>query len=892
MAWQLIYTSAPRLLEAGRTGFGTVARHRAVSGLLVAAVERFSQFARLPGLDTRRVIHSHRIVTVGASQYHVLSCIRDAGSDYTGRTNHLAHHLIAEAREVQALLGTGITPAEVLLQMAWQTHWQETPRYFDPAQEISLSSFRPRSGSSVWERVTGKREHARLLSAAVSRGCYLVYPPEVDTRALFSESLILTGNQAWQVTLTTSLEPNDEGSDFRWVGMPAASSLRAQMENSPRPVFDLTHPESLPTPEPIPSALSTAPLKRTATSRAVVTIAETPLSSEPATMQSITGWRPTPVSRPARIGLAWWLSITAILCMSVGGIAWWWKQEAPKQQAARQATDLAHRIDDLWREHHLKIPAAAAWLKGRNDLALFTAHERSLQQMRTHLHQPQATFDIARPETCHDDFTELLNAFEAWATARTHLTLPDSWTTLPPEEISREMESKLTQLSRLWNTHARPFSPAPKMPEDATTELTSRLLEHLQSGQRPLGKAAQWQQLLQVIQPGQQIPDWLKQWQLVADLPNSPLSVKERQTLDITLKMPNSPTWLRDLAQERLTNDETKLPEITQVVEPTAPPAPKTLPPESAESLKATHPIFIVSDTPALPISDALALMPALPMAPDMQLSVSLAGQSEAEAKRWKPLGAPGVYRAGFSSAESLEIQRGRILRVPDAEKSWRILGRSRDGVQLLFEMICLTRRSLPPQSLVLEAEPDVRVKQKADSTELTGTLIPLLKRISLGDIQPTYRLNSLKHPDQRFQLLFSDGKARVVTEAKPGLVNSTQMNRRRDVERDLLELKRGLVADEEKLKTNDQSNLTESLKAEANRRLSDGIADKMSRIAAQEMVLRDLIVTTSPGGVSVGLPSGRYALLAIGRDGTFIRLCEINAVSDSAPKTPPPLSP
>ena len=63
MAWQLIYTSAPRLIEAGRTGFGTVARHRAVSGMLASAVERFSQFARLPGHDPRRVVHAHRILT-------------------------------------------------------------------------------------------------------------------------------------------------------------------------------------------------------------------------------------------------------------------------------------------------------------------------------------------------------------------------------------------------------------------------------------------------------------------------------------------------------------------------------------------------------------------------------------------------------------------------------------------------------------------------------------------------------------------------------------------------------------------------------------------------------------------------------------------------------------
>ena len=51
MAWQLIYTSAPRLLEAGLTGFGTVARHRAIPPLVVKAVERISQFARLPGYD-------------------------------------------------------------------------------------------------------------------------------------------------------------------------------------------------------------------------------------------------------------------------------------------------------------------------------------------------------------------------------------------------------------------------------------------------------------------------------------------------------------------------------------------------------------------------------------------------------------------------------------------------------------------------------------------------------------------------------------------------------------------------------------------------------------------------------------------------------------------------
>jgi hypothetical protein len=59
MAWQLIYTSAPRLLEAGRSGFGTVARHRQIGPLLVSACERASQFARLP--DWMRAFGAGRI---------------------------------------------------------------------------------------------------------------------------------------------------------------------------------------------------------------------------------------------------------------------------------------------------------------------------------------------------------------------------------------------------------------------------------------------------------------------------------------------------------------------------------------------------------------------------------------------------------------------------------------------------------------------------------------------------------------------------------------------------------------------------------------------------------------------------------------------------------------
>ena len=250
MAWQLIYTSAPRSLEAGRSGFGTVARHRSLSPLLVAAIERTSQFSRLPGVDTDRVIFSHRIVAVAGGRFHVLSAIRDAGADYTGRTNHIAHHLIVDPREIAQMGGAGISPAEILLSFPWKTSWSENPRYFEENEAVSLGNFPANSRGGGWQRLTGNAQHAWLLAAGeASRGAYLVQPAGADLRECFAESLRLIPERLWQIAFTTSLQPSDEPADFRWIGIEERSPLRAQVESSGRPMLNLTLPATLPQPE-------------------------------------------------------------------------------------------------------------------------------------------------------------------------------------------------------------------------------------------------------------------------------------------------------------------------------------------------------------------------------------------------------------------------------------------------------------------------------------------------------------------------------------------------------------------------------------------------------------------------------------------------------------------
>ncbi|MDB6155987.1 MAG: hypothetical protein JWL90_4440 [Chthoniobacteraceae bacterium] len=247
MAWQLIYTSAPRSLEAGRSGFGTVARHRAISPLLVSAIERASQFSRLPGADAGRVIFCYRLIAVAGARYPVLSAIRDAGADYTGRTNHIAHHLIADPREIAQLGANGPSPADLLLAMKWAASWSEAPRYFETAEEVALAAIRPQSTGAGWAKIAGNANHAWLLASGdASRGAYIIQPEGVNLRALFAESLRLMPERLWQTSFTTSLQPSDEPGDFRWIGIEERSSLRSQIETSGRPILNLASPDTLP----------------------------------------------------------------------------------------------------------------------------------------------------------------------------------------------------------------------------------------------------------------------------------------------------------------------------------------------------------------------------------------------------------------------------------------------------------------------------------------------------------------------------------------------------------------------------------------------------------------------------------------------------------------------
>ena len=298
MPLQLIYTSAPRLLQAGRTGFGTVAAHPGIPSWLVAEIERASQFSRVPGLDAARIVVRHMVFGEGDRVHHVLSRIQDAGADYTGRTNHIAHHFIFTAAEAAKATAHGVTPVDALAFLEshklWQTSWDGEPRPLGddtilPVDSIPQTITLP--AETYWGAlVPGRPECAAILAPGkTSEACWIVYPHGWSDAIVYAmgESLALHSNP-WGVSFANNLQPTDNEQQIAWRGIPADSPLLPKAQSSVRPCIDLTNPGALPI-QPVPEFVEEA---RTGSK---------PLPKPRAAAPSATSVRPDSGDRPAQV---------------------------------------------------------------------------------------------------------------------------------------------------------------------------------------------------------------------------------------------------------------------------------------------------------------------------------------------------------------------------------------------------------------------------------------------------------------------------------------------------------------------------------------------------------------------------------------------------------------
>jgi hypothetical protein len=259
MAFQMVYTSVRSGLVAGRSGFCTAARHREIKESLVARLEDFSaQYDRgIAAGGTPPIVYQHRIVTIRDQRHHVLMRLGDAGNDYTGRTNHIAHCLVVEPSEIE---GLSISPAEAILALSqrgfWRNHYDESAQFFGVGDLIDLGTL-PRIAllpATRWRERTGSSANAALLfesGGPMDAGLAVSGTGEADAArilALFAESLLLldpdrsSGTALWSVPFTTVLQSSAERSQFRWCGIVADSPAIAQESRAGRRILSSGSP--------------------------------------------------------------------------------------------------------------------------------------------------------------------------------------------------------------------------------------------------------------------------------------------------------------------------------------------------------------------------------------------------------------------------------------------------------------------------------------------------------------------------------------------------------------------------------------------------------------------------------------------------------------------------
>jgi hypothetical protein len=226
MPQQLIYTSAPRGVVAGRSGHCTVARSAAMREALMLQLEKLSYYQHLSlSGGQERPIYSCRVVDIRGSRYHVLSRIQDAGLDFTGRTNFLAHHLVFTPEEVRQFP----SPPVILRGWSgWVKSWSKEPQLLDKEDWSGLAGL---SGSvsvpaTNWQQVTGDAVNGYgLLESRAGIAFRVDDLAEEKILGLFAESLELLELRdprrdfratAWQYNFTTSMQEQDNPADFRW----------------------------------------------------------------------------------------------------------------------------------------------------------------------------------------------------------------------------------------------------------------------------------------------------------------------------------------------------------------------------------------------------------------------------------------------------------------------------------------------------------------------------------------------------------------------------------------------------------------------------------------------------------------------------------------------------
>ena len=249
MALELYYTSAPKGLKPGSTGFCTVAYTTGMPATMIQKLESLGGYRPVfpvgsPNRSKNPPIFAHWRVNIGAHFYSILSHVCFAGADYQGRFNKLAHHVVVNTSE-QVPAG----PAWVMMQPGvMEGKWTGEPQVL-PVGKTVPDGPNPLRACQRWAELTGDAGWGGMLAQAflldASKPAYILFEPGMDVLPLLNEAIALLPEKVrWRVTFSTYFDSLPAGLTCSWrccaIGTPGANSARSRATSGV--LIDLTNP--------------------------------------------------------------------------------------------------------------------------------------------------------------------------------------------------------------------------------------------------------------------------------------------------------------------------------------------------------------------------------------------------------------------------------------------------------------------------------------------------------------------------------------------------------------------------------------------------------------------------------------------------------------------------
>lgn len=235
MSQEILYTSAPKLLKLGLSGYGTVVSTQGMPQPLADRLEQLSGYRWAfdlgdPRCDDNPVNHSYVTIIVAGQRYHVLSRISNYPADYSGRSNKIAHHVALLENE----LPPG-GPAWVLMSPGFcEAQWDGQLKTIPTGRKPTFTT-RSTADYSLWKHLTGDAGWAGVLAETAlqedRRPVQVIFPLGANTLALAEQALNLVPHrERWKVTFSTYYTGLPASVECLWQfvldGTPEAAQLR------------------------------------------------------------------------------------------------------------------------------------------------------------------------------------------------------------------------------------------------------------------------------------------------------------------------------------------------------------------------------------------------------------------------------------------------------------------------------------------------------------------------------------------------------------------------------------------------------------------------------------------------------------------------------------------